>query len=143
MRKPRFRHLDFNRILRSLLLSAVVVLEILTTTNGVTPCPRNSTSKRSSRPAVAKVRQDALREIESAKIANTKADAEAYRVKAEATAQAESIQKRGDAEAASLRAKGAAIAANPAIVDLIKAEKWNGTATFIPSSAMQVYGPNK
>lgn len=62
---------------------------------------------------VAKVRQDALREIESAKIANTKADAEAYQVKVNATAQAESIQKRGDAEAASLRAKGAAIAANP------------------------------
>lgn len=92
---------------------------------------------------VAKVQQDALREIESAKIANTKADAEAYRVKADATAQAESIKKRGDAEADALRAKGAAIAANPAIIDLIKAEKWNGTATFIPSSAMQVYGPNK
>lgn len=92
---------------------------------------------------VAKVKQDALREIESAKIANTQADAAAYRVKADATAQAESIKKRGDAEADALRAKGAAIAANPTIVDLIKAEKWNGTATFIPSSAMQVYGPNK
>lgn len=92
---------------------------------------------------VAKVQQDALREVESAKIANTQADAAAYRVKADATAQAESIKKRGDAEAEALRAKGAAIAANPAIVELIKAEKWNGTATFIPSSAMQVYGVNK
>lgn len=92
---------------------------------------------------VEKVKQDALREVQSAKIANTKADAEAYRVKADAEAQATSIKKRGDAEAEALRAKGAAIAANPAIVELIKAEKWNGTATFIPSSAMQVYGVNK
>lgn len=92
---------------------------------------------------VAKVRQDSLREVESAKIANTQADAAAYRVRAEASAQATSIKQRGDAEAEALRAKGAAIAANPAIVDLIKAEKWNGTATFIPSSAMQVYGVNK
>lgn len=92
---------------------------------------------------VEKVKQDALREVQSAKIANTKADAEAYRVKADADAQATSIKKRGDAEAEALRAKGAAIAANPAIVELIKAEKWNGTATFVPSSAMQVYGVNK
>lgn len=66
--------------------------------------------------------------------ANAKADSNL----AIATAAAEGIRVKGDAEAAAIKAKGNALANNPGLVELIKAEQWNGQlpTTMLPNTAI-------
>ena len=87
---------------------------------------------------VQKVRQNAEREKVSAQITVTRAKAEADAVREQAQAEADRTRLRGEAEAAAIRAKGAALRDNPALVDLIQAERWNGAlpATMVPGSAV-------
>ena len=69
-------------------------------------------------------------------VIRAKADADA-RV-AEATARAKAVALAGDAEASAIRAKGEALKENPALVDLIRTERWNGVlpTTMVPGSAV-------
>jgi regulator of protease activity HflC (stomatin/prohibitin superfamily) len=75
---------------------------------------------------VAKKQQELLKEQISAKIANTQADAEAYKVAAAGKAEADAIKLRGDAEASAIKAKSEALANNPNLVNLTWAQNTKG-----------------
>ena len=87
---------------------------------------------------VQKVRQNWEREKVQADIVRTKAQAEADARVAQAEAEAKSIKLKGDAEASAIGAKGAALRDNPALVNLIQAEKWNGQlpTTMLPNTGV-------
>lgn len=76
---------------------------------------------------VQKVKQNAEREKVQAEIVVTQAQAQADAQVAQAKASAEATRLQGDAEADAIRAKGDALRDNPQLVDLIQAEKWNGS----------------
>lgn len=76
---------------------------------------------------VQKVKQNAEREKVQAEIVVTQAQAQADAQVAQAKASAEATRLQGDAEAHAIRAKGDALRDNPQLVDLIQAEKWNGS----------------
>ena len=54
------------------------------------------------------------------------ADADAYAIEVESKAKAEAIRQMGLAEAEAIREKSKALAENASLVELTKAEKWNG-----------------
>ena len=85
---------------------------------------------------VQKIRQNAEREKVNAEIVVIQANAAAEAVLANATAQA---------EATAIKAKGDALAANPSLVALIQAEKWDGAlpTTMVPDSTVPMLGMNK
>lgn len=67
----------------------------------------------------------ARQKLEAQRAVNT-ADAEAEGIKKVAAAEAERIRVKGEAEAKAIKAKAAALKANPLIVELTKAQQWNG-----------------
>jgi regulator of protease activity HflC (stomatin/prohibitin superfamily) len=87
---------------------------------------------------VQKVTQNAEREKVQAEILVIQAEAMAKAQVAKATAQATSTRLAGDAEADAIQAKGDALRANPALVELVAAERWNGQlpTTMIPGSTV-------
>jgi regulator of protease activity HflC (stomatin/prohibitin superfamily) len=76
---------------------------------------------------VQKVQQNAQRE---------KVQAEILVIQAKAEADAKKLQ--GEAEAHSINARGRALAQNPALVELIQAEKWDGKlpTTMVPGQTV-------
>lgn len=87
---------------------------------------------------VQQVRQNAERERVSAEIAVIKAKAEAEARLAQAEAEAKAITLRGDAEASAIKARGEALRANPEMVALTAAERWDGNLpqTMVPGGAV-------
>lgn len=79
---------------------------------------------------LARQKLEAQRDVNTAEAARDSAkaiaDGEAYKIKAEAEAQAESIRMKGLAEADAIRAKAEALRNNPLIVELTKAQNWDG-----------------
>lgn len=73
-----------------------------------------------------------------AQITVTNAQALADSNLAVAKAQAEATRIQGEATASALRARGAALAANSDLIDLTKAEKWNGVlpTSMVPGSSV-------
>ncbi len=74
----------------------------------------------------------------NAEIAVTQAQGKADSRVAQAKAEAEAIRLRGDAEAHAIRARAAALAQNQQLVELVKAEKWDGKlpTTMLPNAAV-------
>jgi len=70
--------------------------------------------------------------LEAQKLVNT-ANAEADSIRARAQAEAESISLKGRAEAEAIQAKAKALNDNPLIVELTKAQNWNGQ---LPNTVM-------
>ncbi|MCH8537088.1 MAG: prohibitin family protein [Alkalimonas sp.] len=95
--------------------------------------------------AVERERQNLERERVEADIVRTRAAAEADRVRAQAQAQADSIRLRGNAEAEAIRERAAALANNPLLVELVKAETWDGKlpTTMLPNSTVPFIEANK
>lgn len=87
---------------------------------------------------VQKQEQTLQQEKIKASIAVTQAQGRADSVKAEADANAYKVKAEGTAQADAIKARAAALADNPLLVELTKAEKWNGTlpATMVPNSAV-------
>lgn len=87
---------------------------------------------------VQKVRQNAEREKVQAEIVVIQAKASADAAVAQAQAQATGTRLAGDAEADAIRAKAKALADNPALINLVQAEKWNGAlpTTMIPGGTL-------
>jgi len=86
-----------------------------------------------------KTRQQQLQtEQVQAQIVVTQAQAEADSQLARAKADAEAIVLKGDAEASAIRARAEALAANSNLVELTKAERWDGKlpSTVVPNGAM-------
>jgi regulator of protease activity HflC (stomatin/prohibitin superfamily) len=73
-------------------------------------------------------------------LAQARAQAEATRV--QAIADAERIELRGNAEAKAIHARGQALNANPALVNLVQAERWDGKlpTTMVPGAAVPMIG---
>ena len=95
--------------------------------------------------AVERERQNLERERVEADIVRTRAAAEADRVRAQAQAEADSIRLRGNAEAEAIRERAAALANNPLLVELVKAERWDGKlpTTMLPNSTVPFIEANK
>ena len=89
---------------------------------------------------VQKLQQNAEREKVQAQItvtqATAKANADATRLSGEASAA--NIKITGEAEAAAIEARGKALSANPNLVTLVQAERWNGVlpTTMVPGSTV-------
>lgn len=68
----------------------------------------------------------------------TKAQAEASAALAKARADSEAIRLRGEAEADAIKARATALGNNPNLVELIKAEKWDGKlpSSMVPNAAV-------
>lgn len=88
--------------------------------------------------AVQQRQQELAQERIKAEIAVTQATGRANSIRAEAQAQADATTLRGNAEASAIKAKGDALAANPNLVALIQAERWNGVlpTTLVPGSTV-------
>jgi regulator of protease activity HflC (stomatin/prohibitin superfamily) len=86
--------------------------------------------------------QNLEKERISAEIAVTQAKGRADSVVADAKAKAESVRLAGVAEATAIKAKGDALAANPSLVALISAERWDGKLpnTMVPGGATPFIG---
>ena len=63
--------------------------------------------------------------LEAQRSVNT-AEAESQSIEKRSIAQAAAIQREGEAEANSMEAKAKVLAQNPQLIELIKAERWNG-----------------
>lgn len=98
---------------------------------------------------VQKIRQQAEQQKVNAEITviNAKAAADAVRAEAngkadatlaQAKATAAATQLNGEAQATAIKAKGDALAANPGLVLLTQAERWNGVlpTTMVPGSSV-------
>lgn len=87
---------------------------------------------------VQKLRQNAEREKVQAEIVVTQAKAQADAVRAGAEAEAEAIKLRGAAEAEAIKSRGDALRANPELVALIQAERWDGKLpqTMLPGGSV-------
>ena len=83
-------------------------------------------------------KQNLEKEKITAEIAVTKAQAIADSTLAQAKAEAEAVILKGEAEAKAITAKTKALQANSALVELTKAEKWDGKlpATVLPNSTL-------
>lgn len=81
-------------------------------------------------------KQNLEKERVSADILVTQAKSQAESQLAKAGAEASSIRLKGEAEADAIKARGAALAQNQNLVELIKAERWNGQlpTTVIPGN---------
>lgn len=86
-----------------------------------------------------KTRDQTLKtELIQAKITVAKAQATADSNLALATSEAKSIELRGNAEAEAIKSRAAALSSNQNLVELTKAEKWNGVlpTTVLPNGAL-------
>ena len=83
-------------------------------------------------------KQNLEKEKVQAQIAVTQANGQADSSLARARADAESTRIKGEAEATAIKARAAALAQNQDLVELTKAERWNGVlpTTMIPNSAI-------
>ncbi|WKE66993.1 prohibitin family protein [Gallaecimonas kandeliae] len=90
-------------------------------------------------------KQNLEKERVSAQIAVTKAQAEADSQLARAKAEAEAIRIKGEAEAAAIKSRAAALAQNKDLVELTKAEKWDGKLpqTMLPNSTLPFFDTHK
>ena len=87
---------------------------------------------------VQKSQQQANNEKVLAQITVTKAQAEADSQLARARASADATKLQGDAEAYAIKVKSEALNANPNLIDLTKAERWDGKlpTSLVPGSAI-------
>lgn len=87
-------------------------------------------------------RQKLEREKVLADITVTQAKAKAESQVATAEAEAKAVRLKGEAEAAAIKAKSDALAQSPNLVELTKAERWNGQlpTTFVPGSSVPFIG---
>jgi regulator of protease activity HflC (stomatin/prohibitin superfamily) len=90
-------------------------------------------------------KQNLEKERVSAQIAVTKAQAEADSQLARAKAEAEAIRIKGEAEASAIKSRADALAKNKDLIELTKAEKWDGKlpSTMLPNSTLPFFETNK
>ncbi|KFN42586.1 SPFH domain-containing protein [Arenimonas oryziterrae] len=90
-------------------------------------------------------KQNLEKERVNADIAVTRAKGEADSNLARARADAEATRIKGEAEGAAIRAKAEALAQNVNLIELTKAERWNGVlpTTMIPNSTVPFLNANK
>ncbi|MGU3286418.1 prohibitin family protein [Methylobacterium mesophilicum] len=87
---------------------------------------------------VDRLKQNALREQVQAQIVETQARGQANATRQRAEAEAAAITLRGNAEATAIKARADALGANPGLVALTQAEKWDGKlpTTMVPGGSV-------
>lgn len=87
---------------------------------------------------VQRKQQELAQQQIAAQITVTQAQAEADSNLAKAKAAAEAVRISGEAQAAAIKAKGDALRENPQLVELTKAERWNGVlpTTMLPTGTL-------
>lgn len=90
-------------------------------------------------------KQNLEKEKVQAQIAVTQANGQADSSLARARADAESTRIKGEAQATAIKARAQALAQNQDLVELTKAERWNGVlpTTMIPGSTIPFLNANK
>lgn len=90
-------------------------------------------------------KQNLEKEKVNAEIAVTKAKGEADSSLARARADAESTRLKGEAQGDAIKAKAQALAQNDNLIELTKAERWNGVlpTTMIPNSTIPFLNTNR
>lgn len=90
-------------------------------------------------------KQNLEKEKVNAEIAVTQARGQADSSLARARADAEATRLKGEADGDAIRAKAQALAQNVNLIELTKAERWNGTlpTTMIPNSTIPFMNANK
>ena len=90
-------------------------------------------------------KQNLEKEKVNAEIALTQAQGQANSALARARADAEATRLKGEAEAQAIEARAKALAQNVNLVELTKAERWNGVlpTTMIPNSTVPFIGPSR
>lgn len=88
--------------------------------------------------SAATAKNTTVKKLEANKQMVNEATAKAESELAIATAKAQAVRLQGDAEAHAIRAKAEALEANQGLIDLTKAERWNGQLPthMIPGSAV-------
>ena len=91
---------------------------------------------------VTRLEQNLKREIVQADIVRTQANGKADAIRATAKAEADAIILRGNAEATAIKARAEALKSDPALIELVKAEKWDGKlpVTMIPGQSVPLIG---
>ncbi|MBA8881649.1 SPFH domain-containing protein [Phyllobacterium myrsinacearum] len=99
---------------------------------------KNVAEKMTQEVEVKKLEQKALQAKITADITVTNARAEADANLARATASAEGVRLQGEAEASAIKAKSDALRESPNLVELTKAERWDGKlpTSFVPGSTI-------
>lgn len=94
---------------------------------------------------VQRIQQNAEREKVQAEIAVIQAEAQAKARIEQATAEAQAVRLQGEAEADAIRARGDALRANPNLIGLVQAERWNGQlpTTMLPESTVPFMNMNQ
>jgi regulator of protease activity HflC (stomatin/prohibitin superfamily) len=90
-------------------------------------------------------KQNLEKEKVNAEIAVTQAKGQAESSLARARAEAEATRVKGEAEAAAIKARAEALAQNQNLIELTKAERWNGVlpTTMIPNSTVPFIGTSR
>lgn len=130
---------DINKALKEAVKGPVVIESVQVENIDFNDDYERAISERMKAEVEVKTREQALKtEQVQAQIRVTQAQAEADSQVAKAEAEAKSIRLIGQAEAESIRVKAEALAKNPALVELIKAEKWNGVLPthVVPNGAV-------
>jgi regulator of protease activity HflC (stomatin/prohibitin superfamily) len=88
--------------------------------------------------AVQREKQNLARENVQADIVRTQASAEADKVRLAAQAEADAICLKGNAAAEPIKARADALRNNASLIDLVKAERWDGILpkTMLPNSTV-------
>lgn len=91
-----------------------------------------------ARVEVQRLEQQEQQQKVSAEITVIQAKARADAQVAEATAKAKAVTLAGEAEASAIRAKGDALKNNPTLIELTRAERWNGAlpTTMVPGTTV-------
>ena len=91
---------------------------------------------------VTRFQQNLARQKVQADIVRTDAEGKADAVRVAAKAEADAIRLRGEAEAAAIIARSEALKQNANLIELVKAERWNGVlpTTMLPGQTVPFIG---
>lgn len=130
---------DYAKALREAINGPVVIDSVQVENLDFSTAYEQSIEERMKAEVAVKTREQMLEmEKVQAEIQVTQAQALADSSVAKAKADAEATRLRGDADADAIRAKAHALASNQNLVDLTKAERWNGVlpTTVLPNGAL-------
>ncbi len=137
---------DINMAIKKAIEGPVVIDSVQVENIDFSDAYEKSIEERMKAEVQVKTREQMLAtEKVQAEIRVTQAKAEAEARLAQAQAEAEAIRLRGDAEAAAIRARAQALASNENLVELTKAERWNGVlpTTVLPDNAVPFINARK
>lgn len=130
---------DYAGALKSSVIGPVIIESVQVENLDFSDAYERSIEERMQAEVAVKTREQMLQtEKVQAEIQVTQAQAQADSSLARAKAEAEATRLRGEADADAIRAKAQALASNQNLVELTKAERWDGVlpTTVLPNGAL-------